>query len=94
VQNVVVVGEHAGQVVETVGRRFSNVAFTHQSEALGTGDAARCGFRALSGVPDHARILVVAGDKLIENALLSRMFDEFDRWQADLCILVSPSVCR
>ena len=30
VQNVVVVGEMAGQVVETVGRRFDNVVFAYQ----------------------------------------------------------------
>ena len=29
VQNVVVVGEMAGQVVETVGRRFGNVIFAY-----------------------------------------------------------------
>src|SRR5262245_35797820 len=48
--NVVVVGELAGQVVETVGRRFSNVVFAYQPEALGTGDAARCGLGALAAV--------------------------------------------
>src|SRR4051794_12852191 len=57
VQNVVVVGDMAGQVVETVGRRFSNVVFAFQPEARGTGDAARCGLNALAGVGDDARIL-------------------------------------
>ena len=33
VLNVVVVGEMAGQVVETVGRRFCNVVFAYQPEA-------------------------------------------------------------
>src|SRR3954451_4582203 len=50
VQNVVVVGEMAGQVVETVGRRFGNVVFAYQARALGTGDAARCGLQALAAV--------------------------------------------
>src|SRR5436309_924418 len=52
--NVVVVGELAGQVMETVGRRFSNVVFAYQREAVGTGDAARCGLQALAGVDDQA----------------------------------------
>src|SRR5258708_39578637 len=64
-QNVVVVGDLAGQVIETVGSRFSNVVFAYQREALGTGDAARCGLQALATADDQARLLVVAGDKLI-----------------------------
>ncbi len=49
-QNVIVVGEMAGQVVETVGERFSNVVFAYQPDALGTGDAARCGLQALAAI--------------------------------------------
>ena len=74
-QNVVVVGAMAGQVIQTVGRAFSNAVFAYQSEARGTGDAARCGMRALSSVDDDACILVVAGDKLIESSLLLRLVE-------------------
>ena len=91
VQNVVVVGEMAGQVVETVGRRFGNVVFAYQPEALGTGDAARCGLQALAGVDDRARILVVAGDKIIDGSTLSRLLDHADRTGVDLTLLVSPA---
>lgn len=91
VKNVVVVGEMAGQVVETVGRRFGNVVFAYQPEALGTGDAARCGLHALSEVDDNARILVIAGDKIIEGATLSRFLEHADRTGGDLNLLVSPA---
>src|SRR5260370_37954071 len=74
-QNVVVVGDLAGQVVETVGQRFSNVIFAYQRAALGTGDAARCGMQALAAADERARILVVAGDKLIESTTLARLLD-------------------
>lgn len=67
-QNVVVVGEMAGQVVETVGERFSNVVFAYQPNALGTGDAARYGLQALASLSDRARVLVIAGDKIIETS--------------------------
>lgn len=90
-QNVVVVGEMAGQVVETVGRRFGNVVFAFQPEALGTGDAARCGVRALAGVDDRARVLVVAGDKIVEGATLGRLLEHAERTGADLSLLVSPA---
>jgi N-acetylgalactosamine kinase len=90
-QNVVVVGgELAGQVVETVGRRFSNIIFAYQPEARGTGDAARCGLQALASATLEARILLVAGDKLIESATLARLLEHFDRTAADLAILASP----
>ena len=77
-QNVVVVGEMAGQVVETVGERFSNVVFAYQPHALGTGDAARCGLQALAAIGDRARVLVVAGDKIINSAVLARLVEQFD----------------
>src|SRR5437660_12021263 len=57
VRNVVVVGDLAGQVVETVGSRFANAVFAYQPRARGTGDAARCGLLALNGVDDRARVL-------------------------------------
>ena len=65
-QNVVVVGEMAGQVVETVGERFTNVVFAYQPLALGTGDAARCGLQSLAHMDDSTRVLVAAGDKIID----------------------------
>lgn len=91
VQNVVVVGEMAGQVVETVGKKFHNAVFAYQPEAMGTGDAARCGLQALAASDDRARVLVVAGDKIIHTAALARLFAEFDRTAADLQILCSPA---
>jgi len=90
-QNVVVVGEMAGQVVETVGKRFENVIFAYQPKARGTGDAARCGLRALANVSDLARVLVVAGDKLIDGATLSRVFEHADQTSSDLTMVVSPA---
>src|SRR5206468_3223631 len=91
VLNVVVVGDLAGQVMETVGRRFSNVVFAFQPEARGTGDAARCGLQALAMADDRARILLVAGDKLIASATLARLMEQFERTKSDLSILVTPA---
>jgi N-acetylgalactosamine kinase len=91
VRNAIVVGELAGQVVETVGKKFRNVVFAYQPEALGTGDAARYGLQALSEVDPEARLLIVAGDKLIENGALTRLIDRFEETNADLGVLVSPA---
>src|SRR5579872_891604 len=91
IRNAIVVGELAGQVVETVGKKFHNVVFAYQPDALGTGDAARCGLAALSEVDPDARLLIVAGDKLIDNAALTRLVDRCDETNADLGVLVSPA---
>ncbi len=91
VQNVVVVGEMAGQVVETVGEQYSNVVFAYQANALGTGDAARCGLQALAPMSDSARVLVVAGDKIIDTAVLANLINQFDASGSDLQILATPA---
>jgi N-acetylgalactosamine kinase len=90
-QNVVVVGEMAGQVVETVGDRFSNVVFAYQPEARGTGDATRCGLQAIATVRDDARLLVVAGDKIIQSPVLAKLVSDAEESDADLQVLVSPA---
>ena len=91
VQNIVVVGERSGQVVETLGRRFSNIVFVYQREARGTGDAARCGLQALAAIDDDARILLVAGDKLVDGGTLLSLLAHFERTGSDLAMLVSPA---
>lgn len=90
-KNVVVVGDKAGQVIETVGQRFSNVVFAYQSEALGTGHAAQRGLEALVGIEEQARILLVAGDKIVDSGILSRLLAKYDEEQLGLAFLVSPA---
>ena len=91
VRNVVVVGDLAGQVVETVGKKFRNVVFTYQPDTLGTGDAARCGLQALADIDPEARVLIVAGDKIIDIAALTRLVSECERTDEDVAVLVSPA---
>jgi N-acetylgalactosamine kinase len=91
VRNVVVVGDLAGQVVEMVGRRYPNVVFAFQPEARGTGDAVQCGLPALAEIPAHARILVVAGDKLVDGPVLERLLKRCQDQDADLGMVVSPA---
>lgn len=91
VRNVIVVGELAGQVVETVGKQFQNAVFAFQPDARGTGDAARCGLQALAEIDPDARILIVAGDKIISNAALTRLVRAAESADSDLTLLVSPA---
>src|SRR5579872_3271573 len=91
VRNVVVVGELAGQVVETVGKKFFNTVFAFQAEPTGTADAARCGLQALAEIDPESRLLIVAGDKIIDSAALARLIRRFEETDADLGLLVSPA---
>ncbi len=91
VRNVVVVGDLAGQVVETVGKQFQNAVFAFQPDARGTGDAARCGIQALADIDPDSRILITAGDKIIDNSALARLVRTCEETDSDLTLLVSPA---
>jgi len=91
VRNVIVVGELAGQVVETVGKKFFNTVFAYQAQATGTADAARCGLVALADIDPESRLLIVAGDKIVDTAALTRLIRRFDETDADLGLLVSSA---
>ena len=85
---VVVVGTLAGQVVETVGQEFPGVVFAFQRDALGTGHAARVGFVPLQQIGFTGPVLIAAGDKVIEPAVIEELKREFYRTKADLAFVV------
>ncbi|HEY5915636.1 MAG TPA: NTP transferase domain-containing protein, partial [Verrucomicrobiae bacterium] len=89
-RHIVVVGSLAGQVVETVGKVFSNVQFTYQAEQAGTADAARTGLRALAEASDSTDVLLVAGDRIIEPTVLERLFDLFYSEECALALITTP----
>jgi len=88
--HVIVVGQMAGEVMAAVGERFPNATFALQPEPLGTGHAAKCGARVLQDAGYQGRVLLVAGDKIVEPVALRRLTAEFDRQHCDLAFLVGP----
>ena len=86
-QNVIVVGSLAGQVLETVGRVFPHSAFVYQPEQLGTAHALRCALEGLSTMDEQAVLLLVAGDRIIDQSVLEQLFDLFHTSGADLALL-------
>jgi N-acetylgalactosamine kinase len=86
-QHLVIVGNQAGKVIETVGEKFSNVAYVYQKEQLGTAHALRCVCQGLPSIPDDADLLVVAGDRIIEPGILEQLFDKYYSNHADLALL-------
>ena len=86
---VVVVGTLAGQVVETVGQQFPGVIFAFQRDPLGTGHATRVGYSPLEQMGFAGPILVAAGDKVVEPAVVQDLTREFFRSKADLAFVVN-----
>jgi N-acetylgalactosamine kinase len=86
-QHVVVVGSLAEQVIETVGGSFANVAYVYQKEQLGTAHALRCAMTGLNTIDDQADLLIAAGDRIIDQAVLERLFDLYYTNHAELAFV-------
>ncbi|GIV20308.1 MAG: hypothetical protein KatS3mg023_2059 [Armatimonadota bacterium] len=84
----VVVGQGAeaimGVLKDLPGRRL----YAHQPEPLGTGHATRVAVDLLQSLGYEGDLLVVAGDKVIEEAFLARLIDTFYSTRSDLAFAV------
>jgi N-acetylgalactosamine kinase len=87
-RHVIVVGALAGQVVETVGAATDNAMFVYQAAQLGTAHAAAVGLTAVAD--DEADVLLVAGDRLVEQAILEQLFDIYYSGSCDVAVLACP----
>lgn len=87
--HLVVVGALAGQVIQTVGEAFDNVSFVYQHEQLGTAHATRVALPALEAGGGDREVLVVAGDRIIEPAVLEQLFDTYYAGDYDLALLAT-----
>ena len=74
-QHILVVGALAGEVVETVGSQFDNTSFVFQRNQKGTADAVKTVLNSMPHIATNSDILVVAGDRIIEQSVLERLFD-------------------
>ena len=84
----VVVGSMADQVMEAASSAPGNLFFAYQAEQRGTGSAAKAAAKLLSAMDYQDDVLVVAGDKVIEDAILKRLIDEFHESDCDLAFVV------
>ncbi len=85
--HVVVVGTGAQHVLKTVGRHCTEAVFAYQPEPRGTGNAAQWGVRVLNSLDYKGDVLVVAGDKLIEEKFIRGMIRKFRSSSLD-CLFV------
>ncbi len=86
-QHILVVGAMAGQVVETVGSEFANTTFAYQREQKGTANAVKTVFESMPNIDADSTMLLTAGDRIIEQSVLERLFDLYYTRNCDLAML-------
>ena len=98
-KHVIVVGDKAEQVMLAATERHDDVVFSFQRRQIGTADAARCGLTAIPLDGPARDILIVAGDKVVEPALLERLFEAYYGESCDMAFVTGertfgPDLCR
>ncbi len=83
-----VVGNMVEQVMAAASSAPGNLFFAYQTEQRGTGNAAKAAARLLRAMDYDGDVLVVAGDKVIEDEVLTRLIDRFHESECDLAFIV------
>ncbi len=83
---LLVVGQQAVDVMETVTRVHPDVSFAYQPEALGTGHAAGCAARVLRDRRAGGDILITMGDKVIQTQVVRDLMERHRAEAADLTL--------
>ena len=87
---LLVVGQQAVDVMETVTRIHADVSFAYQSEALGTGHAAGCAARVLRDRGADGDVLITMGDKVIQAQVVRDLLLRHRTEAADLTLAALP----
>ena len=87
---LVVVGQMAEQVIETVSAVHPEVTFVHQARPLGTGHAAAVAARALAAQGDCLAAMVTMGDKITRPRVVRGLLDRFQWGLPDVVMATVP----
>ena len=87
---LVVVGQMAGQVLETVSAAHPEVTFVHQGEPRGTGHAAAIAAGAIAAQGGCAAAIVTMGDKVVRPPVVGELIERFRRSLADVVMATLP----
>lgn len=87
----IVVGESAEQVMQAASMAPGNLFFCHQRKQLGTGHAAGCAAKLLEAMDYQGDVLIVAGDKVIDESILQRFIDDYYTAGYDLSIIAGDT---
>lgn len=87
---IVVVGQMAHQVMQTVSAEHPDVTFVFQAEAKGTGHATLIASRSLAAAGFRGRVLITMGDKVIDPAVIQDLKRISENDQAPLTMVTLP----
>ncbi|MDP2982376.1 MAG: NTP transferase domain-containing protein [Candidatus Latescibacter sp.] len=88
-EHVVVVGEKGLQIVREIAEIRDNAAFVYQINENGTGNAAKQAAYLLQSQGYKGNVLVVLGDKVLEETATERMLHIFRESGADVAVMVA-----
>ncbi|MCG3178113.1 MAG: Galactokinase [Phycisphaerae bacterium] len=84
-----VVGDKAGQVMQTIAADHPAVSYVYQGDQKGTGHAAQIAADALERLGYDGLIMVTMGDKFIEPHAIRQLTEAYVRTGADLIFTVA-----
>lgn len=86
--HLLVVGQQAEQVMRTASAVPAQVSCVFQAEQRGTGHATRIAANLLEAQGYTGDIMIVAGDKVLEETIVQRLIDTFYAHDCDLAFTV------
>ena len=87
---VVVVGQMAGQVMQTVAASHPDVSFVYQNKPRGTGHAALVAAEALKAQNYRGTAMIVMGDKVAQRRIVRQLIDRTRSSDADAVMTTLP----
>ncbi len=84
----IVIRHLAEQVMQTVASIPGIHYFCYQKEPKGTGNAAKTAAKIISTIPSVKDIMVIAGDKVVEESILQSLIKNYYATKSDLCFVV------
>lgn len=91
---VVVVGQMADQVLETVASAHPEVLFVRQSDPRGTGHAAMTAVDALAAQRHEGSVLIVMGDKVTNADTVRHLLQTYRKNEPDVLMSVLPKLAE
>ena len=88
-EHIIITGEKGKQLVNEVTDIRDSVTFVYQINQIGTGSAAKQAAYLLRAQNFKGNILVVLGDKLVEESALERLFKNFGNSNADVALMTA-----
>lgn len=88
-RHIIVIGDKGSKVIDVVSEHHDNVHFIYQIYRTGTGNAAEQAGHFLKENMFNGDVLLVLGDKVVEQSAIERLTGTFHKHNADLALMVS-----